>query len=118
MTHRGVCPHALSPFPANVVGLIGVCVSQVFSVMGYSIDTRLTWEDQEITDDGTASLDGKLCVTTMVTTAADGYLLSGWTKTTRITHALNERGDMVVTVIDPAGQYLQWLTREPSDRSA
>jgi hypothetical protein len=82
--------------------------------MGYSIDTRLTWEDQATTDDGTPSLDGKLCVTTMVTTAADGYIMSGWTKTTRITHALNQRGEMVVTVVDPAGQYLQWLAREPA----
>ena len=83
----------------------------VFSIMGYSIDTLMTWEDQaEI--DGTPTLDGKTLVTTMVTTAAEGYFNAGWTKTTRITHSLNQQGEMVINVIAPEGSYLQWLARE------
>lgn len=82
-----------------------------FSVMGYSIDTLMTWEDQaEI--DGAPTLDGKTLVTTMVTTAADGYVTTGWTTTTRITHSLTQQGDMVIDVISPDGSYLQWLARE------
>ena len=49
----------------------------------------------------------------MVTTAADGYFSAGWTKTTRITHSLTQAGEMVVDVIAPEGNYLQWLVRKP-----
>jgi hypothetical protein len=88
-----------------------------FSIMGYSIDTLMTWEDQESID-GAPTLDGKTLVTTMVTTAAEGYFTSGWTKSTRITHSLSQAGEMVIAVISPEGTYLQWLARKPAEAAA
>lgn len=72
----------------------------VFSVLGYTVDTLITWEDE-----------GRRLVSTMKTTAAEGVLTSGWTSTTRIAHELDERGELIVTTIAPEGQYRMWMSR-------
>ena len=71
-----------------------------FSVLGYSIETLVTWEDE-----------GRLLVSTMKTTASDGFITSGWDSTTRITHALQEDGELLITTIAPEGQYCMWMKR-------
>ena len=76
----------------------------IFSVMGYTIKTMITWED-----------GGDTVVSTMETTAEDGYFTSGWSKTTRITHTLDrERDEIVVNTIAAEGSYLMWLGRAAS----
>ena len=70
-----------------------------FAVLGYSVDTLVAWED-----------GGKMLVSTCKTTAADGYLTSGWTATTRITHTL-DGDDLVITTIAEEGQYRMWMKR-------
>ena len=73
----------------------------VFSIMGYSIKTMITWED-----------GGNTVVSTMETTAEEGYFTAGWSKTTRITHTLDRASDeMVVNTIAEEGSYLMWLAR-------
>jgi len=72
-----------------------------FSVLGYTVDTLVTWED-----------GGKLLVSTMKTTASDGYFTSGWEAVTRITHAITADGELAVTTIAPEGEYVMWMTRE------
>merc|ERR1712087_125947 len=71
-----------------------------FSVLGYSIHTLVTWENQ-----------GTTLVSTMRTTAEDGWLTSGWSTTTRITHELTEAGELLVTTIAPEGEYRMWMRR-------
>ena len=72
-----------------------------FSVLGYSIVATLTWED-----------DGNTFVSTTVTTSEEGYVLSGWTTTTRMTHRIEPNGEMAVTTIEPNGdRYTNWLTK-------
>jgi len=73
-----------------------------FSLLGYSIDTLVTWEN-----------DGTRLVSTMKTTAADGYFTSGWSTTTIITHELHD-GELVVQTIAPEGEYTMWFTRGPA----
>ena len=73
----------------------------VFSVLGYTVDTLVTWEN-----------GGRTLVSTMTTTAADGYVLSGWSTTTRITHELTVDGELEVNTIAPEGEYKFWMTRE------
>ena len=72
-----------------------------FTVLGYTIDTLVTWEDE-----------GKLLVSTMKTTADDGYFTSGWQATTRITHAVTPDGELEITTIAAEGQYKMWMTRQ------
>ena len=72
----------------------------VFSVLGYTVDTLVTLEA------------GPLLVSTCTTTAADGFVTSGWTETTRITHAIDENGELVITTIASAGEYRMWMTRD------
>ena len=71
-----------------------------FSVLGYNIDTLVTWEE-----------DGRLLVATTKTTASDGYFTSGWTATTRITHAVTANGEMEIVTITPEGEYKMYMTR-------
>ncbi len=52
-----------------------------FEVLGYSIQTLVTWED-----------DGRTLVSTMTTHSAEGYIAAAWTTTTRITHTITEGG--------------------------
>jgi hypothetical protein len=75
-------------------------VPTTFTVLGYTIDTLITWEDE-----------GQLLVSTMKTTSADGYIISGSTNTTRITHAI-DAGELVITTITPEGQYRMWMSAE------
>ena len=60
-----------------------------FTVLGYSIDTLVSWEG-----------DGKLLVSTCTTTAADGWVTSGWSATARIEHAL-EGEELCISYVDP-----------------
>lgn len=64
-----------------------------------SRSTLVTWEN-----------DGHTLVSTMTTTAAEGYFTSGWTATTRIEHTL-EDGELVIKTIAPEGTYLMWMER-------
>ena len=73
----------------------------VFSVLGYTINTLVTWED-----------DGRTLVSTMTTTASEGYVFSGWTSTTRITHEVTGDGELEVTTIAPEGEYKFWARRD------
>lgn len=76
-----------------------------FSVLGYTVVATLTWEDE-----------GRTLVSTTVTTAADGYVLSGWTATTRMTHRIDEEtGEMVCVTIAPEGEYANWLSKQPAE---
>ena len=77
-----------------------VNVPTTFTVLGYTIDTLITWEDE-----------GQLLVSTMTTTSADGYIISGMTNTTRITHAI-DADELVITTITPEGQYRMWMHAE------
>lgn len=77
-----------------------VNVPTTFTVLGYTIDTLITWEDE-----------GQLLVSTMKTTSADGYIISGSTNTTRITHAI-DAGELVITTITSEGQYRMWMNAE------
>jgi hypothetical protein len=79
----------------------------VFSVLGYTVDTLVTGET-----------GGRTLVSTMTTTAADGYVLSGWSTTTRITHELTEDGELEVNTIAPEGEYKFWMTQEASAPAA
>ena len=72
-----------------------------FSVLGYTIDTLVTWRD-----------GGKMLVSTCTTSAADGYVLSGWSKTGHIEHWLDESDRLVVRTVTPEGNYLMWMTRD------
>lgn len=72
----------------------------VFSVLGYTVDTLITWEE-----------NASVLVSTMKTTAADGYFTSGWSATTRIAHAICA-GELVVTTITPEGEYRMTMTRQ------
>ena len=71
----------------------------VFSVLGYTIDTLVAWEN-----------DGSLLVSTCKTTAADGFVTTGWTATTRITHEV-VGDELEITTIAADGQYKMWMTR-------
>ena len=75
-------------------------VPTTFTVLGYTVDTLVAWED-----------DGALLVSTMKTTAEDGYISSGWTATTRITHAV-VGDELEITTIAAEGQYKMWMARE------
>ena len=56
--------------------------------------------------------DGNTFVSTTVTTSEEGYVLSGWTTTTRMTHRIEPNGEMAVTTIEPNGdRYTNWFTR-------
>ena len=78
-----------------------------FSVLGYSVDTIVTWEN-----------GGTTLVNTSTTTAADGYFASGWTSTTRIEHELTAEGELCIRTITPDGEYCYWMTREPPAAAA
>ena len=71
-----------------------------FSVLGYTIEAVLTWED-----------DGRTLVSTTKTTAADGYFSSGWTATTRMTHTMVGT-ELEITTIAPEGQYKYWMSKD------
>ena len=72
-----------------------------FSVLGYTVDTLVTWEN-----------DGRTLVSTMTTTAADGWVMSGWTSTSRITHELTMDGELEVNTIVPEGEYKMWFSKD------
>ena len=78
---------------------LGLNEPTTFSVLGYTIDTLVTWEED------------CMLVSTMKTTAAEGFVSAGWTATTRITHAI-EGEELCVTTIAPDGSYKMWLRRQ------
>ena len=72
-----------------------------FSVLGYTVETLVTWENE-----------GRTLVSTMTTTAADGWVMSGWTSTSRITHKLTADGELEVNTTVPEGEYKMWFAKE------
>ena len=44
---------------------------------------------------------------------AEGYVLSGWSSTTRMTHALTDSGELKVVTVTAQGEYAMWMTRKP-----
>ena len=50
----------------------------------------------------------------MKTTAAEGFITSGWQTTTRITHTIDADGLLCITTIAPEGEYQMFMTREQS----
>ena len=43
---------------------------------------------------------------------AEGFVLSGWSSTTRMTHALTDSGELMVVTITAQGEYAMWMTRQ------
>jgi hypothetical protein len=43
---------------------------------------------------------------------AKGYVLSGWSSTTRMTHALTDGGELKVVTVTAHGEYAMWMTRK------
>ena len=43
---------------------------------------------------------------------AKGYVLSGWSSTTRMTHALTDDGELKVVTVTAQGEYAMWMTRK------
>jgi len=77
-----------------------VATPTTFSVLGYKVDTLITWEE-----------DGRLLVSKMDTTAAEGYFTSGWSTMTRITHE-RAGNELLITTQAPEGQYRMWMQLE------
>ena len=72
---------------------------QTFEMMGYKLETLAVWED------------GMIKVTCR-TTAEAGMLTAAVDITTRMTHHINEDGELVITTVAPEGQYLMWMARD------
>lgn len=43
---------------------------------------------------------------------AKGYVLSGWSSTTRMTHTLTAGGELKVVTVTAQGEYAMWMTRK------